>query len=215
MGSTIGAIGGDLAARECYRSSFLARRKSATAARAAFRACFEGANTRGPTKVKCVFSVLIRSPSRLGLRVSARPILSKLGGSVYHSSRSVPRGPGRMGPGATIPGGHLPSLLAVCDAGTLCDRPGKIPLTIAHVRRSTLRRSLLVCRPQRRVPAALPIARDLDLPRLTTHRTVLHEGLPASSTLIDVQLHGLAAVGTAQWKRFRHLILCIGLAPNV
>lgn len=74
-------------------------------------------------------------------------------------------------------------------------------------------RALLVCRPQRRAPAALTIARDLDLPRLTTHRAVLHEGLPASARLIDVQLHGLSAVGTALWERFRHLAL-IGIGSG-
>ena len=58
---------------------------------------------------------------------------------------------------------------------------------------------LFVPRPQGGAPFAVPIARDFDFPRPATDRTVLYESLPASSTLIDVQLHVLAAVGTTEW----------------
>jgi len=54
---------------------------------------------------------------------------------------------------------------------------------------------LLILLPQCRVPAVFRIEPDLDLPWSTTHRAVLHEGLAASPTLIDIQLYVLAAVG--------------------
>jgi hypothetical protein len=58
---------------------------------------------------------------------------------------------------------------------------------------------LFVRRPQGGAPFAIPIARDFDFPRPATDRTVLYESLPASSTVINVQLHVFAAVGTTEW----------------
>ena len=58
---------------------------------------------------------------------------------------------------------------------------------------------LFVRRPQGGAPFAVPIARDFDFPRPATDRTVLYESLPFSSTIIDVQLHIFAAVGTTEW----------------
>ena len=58
---------------------------------------------------------------------------------------------------------------------------------------------LFVRRPQGDAPFAIPIARDFDFPRPATDRTVLYESLPASGTVIDVQLHVFAAVGATEW----------------
>ena len=50
---------------------------------------------------------------------------------------------------------------------------------------------LLAIRPQRRAPVAVRVARHLDLPRLATHRAILHERLAAPAGVFDVQLDRL------------------------
>jgi len=55
---------------------------------------------------------------------------------------------------------------------------------------------LIILLPQCRLPSVFRIEPNIDLPRSTTYRAVLHEGLATSPALIDVQLYVLAAVGT-------------------
>ncbi len=64
--------------------------------------------------------------------------------------------------------------------------------------------SLLVTGAKRREPVAVAIADHLDLPRLAADGTVLNEILARTATLVDVELHGLATVGTLQRNRIDH-----------
>ena len=74
-----------------------------------------------------------------------------------------------------------------------------------HVSPRARARSLLVLSPQGGVPSD-SIAHDLDLPRSTTHWTILNKGLPASAILVDVQLGVLTAIRAGHWER-RHCYL--------
>ena len=75
---------------------------------------------------------------------------------------------------------------------------------------------LLIHRSHTRVPVAVAVARDVDLPRLTAHRAVLYVRLARRAAVIDVELGGLAAVRAGYGKEFSHfwLILCVFAARH-
>ncbi len=57
---------------------------------------------------------------------------------------------------------------------------------------------------QSQEPVAFSILRDLDLPGLAAHWTILHIRLPPAASLVDDDVDRFAAVGTTRCDRFRH-----------
>lgn len=108
------------------------------------------------------------------------------------SSLSLPRDRSARGSALPAPVTTAPDTVGP-DTGSM-NKPAQ-PAALTH------RRVLFVCGAKRRLPIVFRVPRNIDLPRLTTYRTIFDIRLAIATAFVDTYLDWLATVWTARAKK--------------